>query len=167
MARQKSLTPDKVIRASGAAVFLFSMGSYFLMIAFCRTSIPNDNPMTRRCSTINSMSCGMVGAGSGGAALRGRTMMFITRKAPNEYRRALAIAWRRKNDDKGHVTSSGENCIVCTKVFGHVLIFGRMRRYKFRINTHYVLPFQTSGSYIIDVLSSLIKSYPSNFNKVS
>jgi hypothetical protein len=59
---------------------------------FLRTSIPNGNPMTKICSMTDSMSWGMVGAGTGGAALRGRTIRFMTMKAPNPYRSAPAMA---------------------------------------------------------------------------
>jgi len=38
-----------------------------------------------------SMSQGVVGAGSGGAALKGMTITFMTMKTPNPYRSALAM----------------------------------------------------------------------------
>lgn len=55
------------------------------------TMIPNVNPMTKMCSRINSMSCGVVGAGSGGAALRGSTIEFMTMRTPNPYASALGM----------------------------------------------------------------------------
>jgi hypothetical protein len=45
---------------------------------------------------IPSMSQGVVGAGSGGAALRGNTIKFMTIQTPNPYRSAPAITLRRK-----------------------------------------------------------------------
>jgi hypothetical protein len=60
-----------------------SIYGYILVFALRRTSIPNDNPTTKICSKIFSMSQGMVGTGNGGVALRGVTTMFMTMKTPN------------------------------------------------------------------------------------
>lgn len=69
-----------------------SIYGYILLFALRRTSIPNGNPTTKICSKRPSMSQGMVGAGVGGAALRGVTTMVMTMKTPNPYRRELAMA---------------------------------------------------------------------------
>src|SRR5688572_11776932 len=72
-------------------------GNYALVVAFRRRSIPNGNPMAKTCSMIASMSQGMVGTGSGGAALRGITIKFMTIKTPNPYRSEPAMGYRRKS----------------------------------------------------------------------
>ena len=59
---------------------------YLFVLAFLCTGIPNSSPMTRMWSKIFMIRWGVVGAGNGGAALRGVTIMFITMKTPNPYR---------------------------------------------------------------------------------
>ena len=59
--------------------------------------MPNGSPMAKTCSMIASMSHGKVGAGSGGAALRGVTIMFITIKTPNPYRSEPVRGYRPKS----------------------------------------------------------------------
>jgi hypothetical protein len=44
------------------------------------------------CSKIPSMSQGIGGAGTGGAALRGRTIKFMKMKTPNPYRSEPGMA---------------------------------------------------------------------------
>ena len=48
--------------------------------------MPNGSPTTRMWSKIVTISRGVVGAGNGGAALSGVTIMVMTMKTPNPYR---------------------------------------------------------------------------------
>ena len=66
------------------------------MSALRCTTIPNGNPMAKICSMIASISHGRVGAGIGGVALSGVTIMFMTMKTPNPYRSEPTITLRRK-----------------------------------------------------------------------
>jgi hypothetical protein len=48
--------------------------------------MPNGSPMSKICSRMISMNSHIGGAGNVGAALRGKTIKFITMKTPTPYR---------------------------------------------------------------------------------
>src|SRR4026207_1999515 len=76
----------------------FALISDFLVHHVLRlTRIPNGSPISRICCRTSSMSSHNGGAGNAGAALRGRTIKFITMKTPNPYRIEPTMTLRRRS----------------------------------------------------------------------